>query len=462
MTEANEIRAKSFWGKAAIAVLLGGHLCLYVVYALLGEFDPFEFFNVLLLISNFVIAAILYYGDRDVLIGGGIMFLIATHAFIGHRLAPDYLTSGAILMVNILVLYVGVKVNQHLPRTHWYAFVASYFALYGIFIVSLNNSEALFLLFLLGMAACARSLRLISYFWAFTLCFTFFQPYAWESLLLSFFLLTAVFFARGGVNKGLAKFFLATGLTVLFLVFLPITIAVMGEEILNIQPVIEDVRIRAAIGRTFLTATLATLILAAFVVPLTYAMSRLKFPGRTLLLSLMDLPVVIPQSVAGIALVTALGRNQFLGQLIESNLGIAFDNTLVGIVTAQVFVALPFIAKASYSAFEAIPVKYEQVAATLRAKPFESFRRVTLPLASRGIIIGAVLSWARAAGEFGAVVILAPSPETAPVEAYRRFVSVGATEAAPLAVVLVLFSLVMFFLLQASIRFLPRSAGGEA
>jgi molybdate/tungstate transport system permease protein len=244
------------------------------------------------------------------------------------------------------------------------------------------------------------------------------------------------------------------------LVFLPILVAVMGESLANIQPVLEDGRVRSAIAVTFLTATVSTVILLLFVVPLAYGISRLRFFGRTALLSLIDLPVVIPQSVAGIALVSVLGRNQYLGELVFRLTGVAVDNTILGIIVAQVVVSLPFIAKASIAAFDAVPEELETVARTLKASSFGAFRRVALPLASRGIFFGAVLAWARAAGEFGAVVILAPTPVTAPVEAFNRFVSVGAIEAAPLVTVLLAFSFVMFFLLQWSVRLLPAGAAG--
>ena len=445
------------------AILLGCHIAAYALFSAFGDFDPFELFNVLLIASNIVIAGLLFKGGRDILIGGGIMFLIAMHAFIGQRLAPESLTSGAILMVNILVLYVGIKINQHLPARYWYAFVIGYFALYGIFIFGLENAEALFLLFLMIFTACSRSFKLLSYFWCFTLSFTFFQPFAWEITVVSFFILTALFGAKGAQGSKLSRLFLLVGLVLLFLVFLPIIIAMMGEQLVNIEPVLRDPRIQSAIGLTFITATVSTVILMLFAVPLAYAVSRLRFPGRTVLMSLIDLPVVIPQSVAGIALISVLGRNQFIGELIHRYTGMAIDNTVLGIIVAQVIVALPFITKSSIAAFDAVPQELEVVAKTLKASSFSAFRRVALPLASRGIFFGAVLAWARAAGEFGAVVIIAPTPVTAPVEAYNRFSDpgIGMVETMPLVVVLLLFSFAMFFLLQTSVRLLPSRGDGE-
>jgi molybdate/tungstate transport system permease protein len=439
--------------------LFGGHFAAHSIMPFVTGFDPLEMFNILLLCANAIIAVLLMRSKGDLTLGGAVMFLVGTHAFIGHRLAPDSLTSGAILMVNVLVLYVGVKVNSHLSRAHWWVFVASYFVLYGIFIVTLDNSEALFLLFLMMMAACARDLRLMAYFWVFTVSFTFLQPFAWESVAGGFFLLTAVFGASGKGDSALARIFLALGLFLVVLVLFPLIIMVMSEQLANIEPVLRDPDIRAAIGVTLLTATISTVILIIFVVPLSYAISRLEFPGRSLLLSLIDLPVVIPQSVAGIALIVTLGRNQFIGAGIERIIGMPVDNTILGVIAAQVFVSLPFIAKSAIAAFDSVPTEYEDVALTLRSGRFGAFRRVALPLASRGVMLGAILAWARAAGEFGAVFVLAQHPATAPVIAYQRFVGVGSAEALPIAIVLVLMSMVLFFILQASVRLLPKLSG---
>jgi len=452
---------------AVVGVLLLAHLLAYTVFGASDRIEPLEFFNLLLLVANIIIAAILLRGERDLLLGGGIMFLVAAHAFIGHRLAPDSLTSGAILMVNVIVLYVGVKLNTLMPARYWYAFVASYFALFAIFIVMMENAEALFLLFLLGLAACARSLRLLSYFWCITLSFTFCQPYAWEAAVSSVFILTALFGARGRGSSPAAIVFLGCGLILVFLVLLPVIVAGMGEAPHNLLKILREPRVRSAIWTTFLSATASTLFLVLFTVPLAYAVSRLTFPGRTMLLSLIDIPIVVPQSVAGIALVSVFGSRQFLGETIFHAFGVRFDGTLLGICLAQVFVAMPFIAKSAIAAFDAVPEGLETAARTLGASSWGAFRRVALPLASRGIFLGAVLAWARAAGEFGALIFIAPTPETAAVAAYNRFNSLGLTETAPLVATLLLFSLAMFFLLQLVSRTLPsvhgsRGGPGEA
>ena len=444
---------------AAVACLLGAHLLSYGLLSAFRAIDPLQPFNLLLILMNVLVGFTLLRGDHDVLLGGGMMVLVAAHAFVGHRLAPDPLTSGALLFVNILVLYVGLKLVTHRPARYWYTFVASYFALFCTFIVLMENAEALFLLFLMGLAATARSFRLLAYFWALTLSFTFLQPYAWEATAISFVLLTALFGARGALRSRTALLFLGCGLTLVFLVLLPVLIIMLGEDPRNTVNVLRDPRIRSAIWTTLVTATISTVFLALFTIPLAYSLSRLRFPGRTLLLSLIDVPIVIPQSVVGIALVRVFGRQQYLGEALSYWLNIRFDGTLLGICLAQVFVAMPFIAKSALAAFDAVPEGLELAARTLGASGWSAFRRVTLPLASRGVFLGAVLAWARAAGEFGAVIFIAPTPETAPVAAFNRFNSVGVVEAAPLVTTLLLFSLAMFFLLQLVSRAFPTVHG---
>lgn len=450
-----------------VCLLWLAHGILYTLFSLnltgaARPFDPLELFNVILLLGNIFAGVVILAGKRDIILGGGVMFLVATHAFIGHRLAPDALTSGAILLVNILTIYVGITIYRRLPSRHWIAYVVSYFVLFAIFIKSpipqlpaMSNAEALFLLFLMGLAACARSMRMLAYFWALTLSFTFCQPYAWESLIISFMILTVMFGAKGALRSHITLVFLGVGLALVLFVLLPIIMLIVNQDLHNLWKVLGDPRIRGAIFTTVLTATLSTIFLVIFAVPFAYALSRLRFPGRTLLLSLIDVPIVVPQSAAGIALAAVFASQQPLGQTLFYLFGVRFDGTMLGVCLAQVFVAMPFITKASLAAFDAVPQNLEIAGRTLGANPRETFWRIALPLAGRGVFLGAVLAWARAAGEFGALYFIARTPETAPVSVYNKFQSVGVAETGPLVATLLIFSVVMFFLLQFASRSLP-------
>jgi len=433
-------------------VVLACHFLLHIILGIFGWIQPIEIFNLMLFTGNLVLCVWIIRGTVPLLEGVGVMIVISSHAFIGQRLAPDSLTSGTILLVNILILYVGFKIFSELSLAHCLTFVASYFLLFFIFIIWMSNAEALFLLALLGLAATARKLKLVVYFWALVISFTVCQPYAWEAAISSFFILKIMFSAAEKKRSMTALIFLGVGLVLLFLVLLPVAVLMLGESPHSLMNVIRDARIRSAITMTAVTATISTVILAAFCIPLAYAISRLEFSGKTILLSLIDAPIVIPQSVAGLALLRVFGRQQFLGETIFFAFGIEFDGTMLGICLAQIFVAMPFIMKSAIAAFEGVPPAYETVARTLGASSFGAFRRVAVPLAGRGLFLSAVLAWARAAGEFGALLFIAPYPETAPVAAYNRFTSVGIIETAPLVSLLLLFSLAMFFLLQLAAR----------
>jgi len=148
-----------------------------------------------------------------------------------------------------------------------------------------------------------------------------------------------------------------------------------------------------------------------------------------------------------------LGRKQFIGGLLADQFGLCFDGTVLGICLAQTFVAMPFFGKSALAAFQAVDEELEAVARHSGAPPWSVFWRIALPLASRGVAVGAVLAMARAAGEFGALLFLAPTPETAPIAVFNRFNSMGIAEVAPLVSLLLLLSLGTFLLLN-----LPRDS----
>ena len=191
---------------------------------------PFDLLNVLLCGGHGGRRRAGVLGKTDLFFSAGAMTLMAAHVLAGPQLAPDNLTSGAILLTGILVLYVGLKVQRHLSRWHFAAFVAGYFLLYFVFVVLLQNAEPLFILYLLGLAATARSLRLTAYFWAIVLSFSFCQPYAWESLAAFSFLLTALLGARGNARSATTLLFLGGGLVLVLSLLFPILTVILRED----------------------------------------------------------------------------------------------------------------------------------------------------------------------------------------------------------------------------------------
>jgi molybdate/tungstate transport system permease protein len=202
-----------------------------------------------------------------------------------------------------------------------------------------------------------------------------------------------------------------------------------------------------------ITAAIATVL----GVPLAWLLARRTFRGRGLVQAVVDLPLVVPHTVAGIALLFLLGRTGWVGAP-AGHLGISFYGTQLGIIAAMLFVSAPFAVNSARVAFEGIDPRLEQAARSLGATPWHTFRRITLPLGLRGVLTGAVLVYARSISEFGAVVIIAYYPATAPVQIYNLFLQSGLTQSAAAAVILMIVSLSTFLVFRtlASGRLLTR------
>jgi molybdate/tungstate transport system permease protein len=210
---------------------------------------------------------------------------------------------------------------------------------------------------------------------------------------------------------------------------------------------LRDPELRDSIVLTVLTASAATLVGGIFGIPLAYLLARRSFPGDRLVQGLIDLPVVIPHPVAGIALLLFLGRRSQLGGAL-AQLGLEFVSHVPGIVAAMVFVSAPILVSGAREAFRAVDPQLERVARTLGDSAWDAFRRVTLPLAGRGILAGSILAWARSVSEFGAIVILTYNPKVASIFIFDRFTAYGLPAAVPGAVLLLLVALAMFILVR--------------
>ena len=141
--------------------------------------------------------------------------------------------------------------------------------------------------------------------------------------------------------------------------------------------------------------------------PLAWLLARVEFPGRSIVRAAVAVPLVLPPVVAGVALVTALGRNGVVGSVLRDTTGVTIPYTTTAVVIAHTFVSMPFYVLSVEGALRASGERYDVVAATLGADRWTTFRRVTLPLAMPGVVAGAALAWARSLGEFGATITFA-------------------------------------------------------
>ena len=255
--------------------------------------------------------------------------------------------------------------------------------------------------------------------------------------------------ARAGAGPAVASIVAALlgSLLLLFLVA-PIAELVGTAGGSGVRRLGTDDELRGALALTALTATSATALGVLGGTPLAYLLARRRFRGRAVVAALLDLPLLIPHPVAGIALLLVLGRGSAVGgALLDA--GVRVVGTPVGIVCAMLFVSAPLYLSAAREAFARVDVRYEAVARTLGDPAWRVFRRVTLPLATRGLVAAAVVMWARAVSEFGAIVILTYNPKVASVLSFDRFTSYGLDEALPVAAVLALLALVPLILLRA-------------
>jgi molybdate transport system permease protein len=194
------------------------------------------------------------------------------------------------------------------------------------------------------------------------------------------------------------------------------------------------------------TTTVALAVTIALGTPLAYVLARGSFPGRRLIDAIVDLPIVVPPAVAGLALLLAFGRNGMLGPPLRA-FGIQLSFSTAAVVMAQIFVASPFYVRAACNGFVSVDRTLEAASATLGMGPLRTFAYVTVPLASPALLGGAVLSWARSLGEFGATIMfagnLAGVSQTLPLAVYLNLESGNLPVATALSILLIGLSLIV-------------------
>jgi molybdate transport system permease protein len=197
--------------------------------------------------------------------------------------------------------------------------------------------------------------------------------------------------------------------------------------------------VQEAIKLSLITTLTTLAVVIIFGTPVAYYNARHSYRGKRIIETLMDLPIVLPPSVAGIALLLTFGRMGLLGQYFNI-LGINIAFTTTAVVLAQIFVASPFYVRQATTSFEDVDLEYERAAHTLGASGTATFFRVTAPIALNGLVSGALMTWARALGEFGATLIFAGNfqgvTQTMPLAIYTALNS-DLDAAVNLAVILV-------------------------
>lgn len=216
----------------------------------------------------------------------------------------------------------------------------------------------------------------------------------------------------------------------------------------------------SALVLSLFTSTVSLGVVILVGTPFAYVHCRNEYPGKVIVDTLIDLPLVLPPAVAGLALLVLWGRVGILGQYL-SLFGINIAFTTLAVIMAQIFVASPFYVRQAKSLFEQLDPAYEQTARTLGASPLRIFLLVTLPLTAGGLVSGAVMTFGRALGEFGATIMFAGNvpgvTQTMPLAVYMNMAGdyhTGIT----IAILLVIIS----FAIMIAIRLLSRREASHA
>ena len=246
-------------------------------------------------------------------------------------------------------------------------------------------------------------------------------------------------------------------------VMLPLVAMAVKINWAQFIPLITSESSLTALGLSLRTSAASTALCIVLGIPLALVLARGDFPGQRVLRAFVLLPLVLPPVVGGIALLYTFGRQGLLGRSLElAGIQIAFSTTAV--ILAQTFVALPFLVVSLEGALRTAGGRYEAVAATLGARPTTVLRRVTLPLVLPGLASGAVLSFARSLGEFGATLTFAGSLQgvtrTLPLEIYLQR-ETDADAAVALSLVLVAVAVIVVALSYRSPRGRQAMAGAS-
>lgn len=237
-------------------------------------------------------------------------------------------------------------------------------------------------------------------------------------------------------------------LPMLIFLSLPIIALFLRTSPASLLENLQDPDVLQAIGLTLITSLVSTLIIIVAGTPLAYSQARGQFRFSRLVDTLIDLPLVLPPAVAGVALLMAFGRRGILGGLL-SDWGIHIAFTTFAVIIAQVFVAAPFYIKSATLGFSNIDQELEQSAALDGASSPQVFRFLTIPLSWSALLGGSVMSWARALGEFGATIIFAGNfpgrTQTMPLAIYIGF-ELDLDIALTLSVILIILSFLSLFI----------------
>lgn len=249
---------------------------------------------------------------------------------------------------------------------------------------------------------------------------------------------------------------IALSFVVAVIVVLPIAGMVFSVSLKDLTATLLDKEVMGALLLTFECALYATGLALVFGIPLAYCFALTNFPLKRFVITLFDIPMVIPHTASGIALLVVFGSG-YIGEMLET-LNIPFIGAKTGIVIAMTFVSIPYFINSVQNGFSSIDKRVIYVARTLGASQAQCFKHIVLPLSVRAIVTGGLMMWGRGISEFGAVMVIAYHPMVAPVILYDRFTAYGLEGSRPIAALLILFCLLFFITVRFALSYREKNA----
>jgi molybdate/tungstate transport system permease protein len=228
-----------------------------------------------------------------------------------------------------------------------------------------------------------------------------------------------------------------SGIAIAYIVYPLVTILIFVEP-LHLLDSLTRPQVGSAFVLSLVSATISTLLLSLFGIPLAYFLARYtNFPGKFLLRIIVIIPLILPPLASGALLLGVFGP---YSPLVQAFPGVEFTQSILGVIIAQTYVASPFMILASQAAFESVDESFEKVARVLGKSRFETFFKVSLPLARTGIVIAFIMSWVRAIGELGATMMMAYNPHTVSIQIFEDNAIGGLKQAVPTIILVILLS----------------------
>ena len=239
-------------------------------------------------------------------------------------------------------------------------------------------------------------------------------------------------------------FFLIISAMIFLFIFVPIITMFLNPG--DISSAMADKEVIKSILVSLKAAFTATIIALIFGVPLSYILSKYEFKGKNIVEAVIDIPMAIPHSVIGIMILTVI-YGTTIGTVLN-NYGVMIVDNFWGIVVVMLYTGLPFMVNSAKNGFSMIDEELENVSRTLGAPQFKTFFNISLPLIKNNLISGSILTFARGISEVGAILIVAYFPKTAPVLILDRFNEYGLSASKPIAVIMIMVSMILFAMLR--------------